>query len=722
MGCRMSREAEEPLTVVKSSRWPPRFKGKSYGKITICTYNCLRRNCKFEDNLSYVDEKWRDWNHRQKILFSQFRTINADVLCLQGVEMSTFKEISKYLDGLGYGYAHAGKGRKNDYMKPVLFFKRNVFTLRWFSSKSVTVMVELQVIKTGHIILVANCNLSLQSHAARFQILRSLLKKLDKRRDETNNPDSLQRSPPSSLASSRRQSYHKRRLSKSKQSRNFDIKKLEGLNSPTSDDPPDMKDPKFNDSSRRGSLSQSRRRSNPLVRNLDLKTAEMLWQRITQRERLKAENDEKYNESIHVPHAPLCIICGSFYSAIGDPEYTLINQGKYSMHQWNNKNFGGYPVKCDYTSHNIGPLHDAIKSQDSKERLVPFTSQMESKDSKSKIKENKDFIFYTNQHERPVRPASLVHHSFLQDSLGTLQPGFSKTASFDGKPAFPYFVVIDIEATCQSSQTADFKKEIIEFSAVLLDSMNRKIIDKLQLYVKPTVNPKLSQFCTELTGIEQKDVDNAPTLKVALVTVHQWLQKHKLVASEYDNYCKSINTVEEKIGEDWRGEKFAFVCDGGRDPKAFVHFECLDKDITRPWYYDRWVNVVTHFDEATLKNSSSMRTMLEYFKMSFEGKAHSAIDDAKNLARCTIRMLDEGHPLWLNDAVKKKTPVPEEEPDVKMLRDYRPRLRLRAIRQHFSSSQLKLCKQTGIPNEWHPSNHIPVVALFHLPRISGTSL
>jgi len=67
---------------------------------------------------------------------------------------------------------------------------------------------------------------------------------------------------------------------------------------------------------------------------------------------------------------------------------------------------------------------------------------------------------------------------------------------------FDNFIVLDFEATCD--QGGNFKpQEIIEFPSVLLDGRTLQSISEFQYFVKPTVNPQLTPFCTELTGITQ---------------------------------------------------------------------------------------------------------------------------------------------------------------------------------------------------------------------------
>jgi inhibitor of KinA sporulation pathway (predicted exonuclease) len=48
------------------------------------------------------------------------------------------------------------------------------------------------------------------------------------------------------------------------------------------------------------------------------------------------------------------------------------------------------------------------------------------------------------------------------------------------------------------------------------------------LYCKPVINPNLSKFCTDLTGIRQDQVENADVFEIVLKKVKQWLDQHEL--------------------------------------------------------------------------------------------------------------------------------------------------------------------------------------------------
>ena len=78
------------------------------------------------------------------------------------------------------------------------------------------------------------------------------------------------------------------------------------------------------------------------------------------------------------------------------------------------------------------------------------------------------------------------------------------------------YIVLDLEATCDDK--TQIQNEIIEIGAVKLDE-NLKKIAEFQIFIKPNLNPQLTDFCKELTKIEQTDVDGAVGFKEALENV-----------------------------------------------------------------------------------------------------------------------------------------------------------------------------------------------------------
>ena len=75
---------------------------------------------------------------------------------------------------------------------------------------------------------------------------------------------------------------------------------------------------------------------------------------------------------------------------------------------------------------------------------------------------------------------------------------------------FRYLCVLDVEATCDRSNKG-WAHEIIELPIVLVDLHTLTVVNEFRSFVRPTVDTTLTDFCTELTGIGQRSVDEAPT-------------------------------------------------------------------------------------------------------------------------------------------------------------------------------------------------------------------
>ena len=61
---------------------------------------------------------------------------------------------------------------------------------------------------------------------------------------------------------------------------------------------------------------------------------------------------------------------------------------------------------------------------------------------------------------------------------------------------FDYICVYDFECQCEENTHNLTFNEIIEFPVVIVDVKNKKIIDSFQTYVKPSIHPILTEFCT----------------------------------------------------------------------------------------------------------------------------------------------------------------------------------------------------------------------------------
>ena len=66
-----------------------------------------------------------------------------------------------------------------------------------------------------------------------------------------------------------------------------------------------------------------------------------------------------------------------------------------------------------------------------------------------------------------------------------------------------YLLVLDFEATCGESGFPRGQMEIIEFPTIVYDLREKKEVGRFHEYVRPVIQPQLTEFCTQLTGITQ---------------------------------------------------------------------------------------------------------------------------------------------------------------------------------------------------------------------------
>ena len=193
---------------------------------------------------------------------------------------------------------------------------------------------------------------------------------------------------------------------------------------------------------------------------------------------------------------------------------------------------------------------------------------------------------------------------------------------------FDYICVYDFECQCDKNNNLPFN-EIIEFPVVIVDVKNQKIAHEFHTYVKPVIVPKLTEFCTELTGIKQDQVDKGILIQDAMKQLHAFLESKGLFKTE-----------------------FVFASCGDFDGNQMKR-ESNHKQFKVPAYLRRWINLKKVFSTGeanpafaspktitkTKSVSGGMTDMLDKLGLKLEGRHHSGIDDARNLARVVCEML-----------------------------------------------------------------------------------
>ena len=186
-----------------------------------------------------------------------------------------------------------------------------------------------------------------------------------------------------------------------------------------------------------------------------------------------------------------------------------------------------------------------------------------------------------------------------------------------------YLCVLDFEATCTDKN--EFSKntmEIIEFPSMLYKVMNNDVVyvSEFRKYVKPTINPKLTEFCIELTKITQEIVDNSDTFDIV--------------------YNQHIDWIHEHVPA---GERLIFATCGHWDLSTMLPRELENKKLKYNNIYNRYINIKDEFKNFYNIQAGSMQHMMKILKIPIIGQLHSGYDDTKNMSKVIIKMINENH-------------------------------------------------------------------------------
>uniref|UniRef100_A0A8D2Q9Q6 ERI1 exoribonuclease family member 2 n=1 Tax=Zonotrichia albicollis TaxID=44394 RepID=A0A8D2Q9Q6_ZONAL len=124
----------------------------------------------------------------------------------------------------------------------------------------------------------------------------------------------------------------------------------------------------------------------------------------------------------------------------------------------------------------------------------------------------------------------------------------------------------------------------LEFPAVLLNTSTGAIESEFHMYVQPQEHPILSEFCKELTGITQNQVDQGVPLNICLSQFMKWIQKiQKEKKIMFSTDSQSNSTSEAKA--------CAFVTWTDWDLGVCLHYECRRKQLRKPDILNSWIDL-----------------------------------------------------------------------------------------------------------------------------------
>ncbi|KIP04762.1 hypothetical protein PHLGIDRAFT_75411 [Phlebiopsis gigantea 11061_1 CR5-6] len=253
------------------------------------------------------------------------------------------------------------------------------------------------------------------------------------------------------------------------------------------------------------------------------------------------------------------------------------------------------------------------------------------------------------------------------------------------KQSFDAFLVLDVEATCMPGTDFNYANEIIasspEWPVVLLrwkhkDRNGRasrlEVVDEFRSFVRPIWRPRLSSFCTQLTGVTQEEVDTAPSFAT-------------LVHTSFREFLARNGIIDAYTGQPL--VRFCWCSDGPWDIRDFVVKQCFISRIPIPqWLAGDVVDVrrvvaqwqqrseQLHKPRPSVAPYGTFLPMVRQLHIlglgAFEGRQHCGRDDTRNVARIVVELARRGMPLRPNTSINPHRRWPWMGRNGKILEQY----------------------------------------------------
>ncbi|XP_006876026.1 PREDICTED: ERI1 exoribonuclease 2 [Chrysochloris asiatica] len=200
---------------------------------------------------------------------------------------------------------------------------------------------------------------------------------------------------------------------------------------------------------------------------------------------------------------------------------------------------------------------------------------------------------------------------------------------------FGYLIVIDFESTCWNDGKPHRSQEIIEFPAVLLNTSTGEIESEFHVYVQPQEHPILSEFCMELTGIKQVQVDNGIPLKICLSQFCKWINK----IQQQKKIFFTTGALDPSSSE---VKLCAFVTWSDWDLGVCLEYECKRKQLLKPVFLNSWIDLRATYKLFYRRKPKGLSGALQEVGIEFSGREHSGLDDSRNTAHLAWKMIRDG--------------------------------------------------------------------------------
>ena len=197
---------------------------------------------------------------------------------------------------------------------------------------------------------------------------------------------------------------------------------------------------------------------------------------------------------------------------------------------------------------------------------------------------------------------------------------FHLQAIQNGLAPFRYLYCVDLEATCdevcdlESSRplaVVPAQMETIEIGLVVIDLETLEMLDEFQRFVRPQINPILTDFCKKLTSIQQADVDSAGT--------------YVGVGQELAAFVARYPNAAWASWGDYDARQLERVAGFAACPSLFSGLQHFN---VRKWHKGLYDN-----------QPKDLKQTVEAMGLVWQGSYHGGIDDARNEVSIVKEML-----------------------------------------------------------------------------------
>lgn len=171
-------------------------------------------------------------------------------------------------------------------------------------------------------------------------------------------------------------------------------------------------------------------------------------------------------------------------------------------------------------------------------------------------------------------------------------------------------IIVDLEATCWVGGTRTDRQEVIEIGAVRVQAPHFQPEKTFVRFVRPLREPELSEFCTQLTGIQQADVEAVEPFPTVWAEFLEWAGS----------------------------EPYRFASWGAYDLKQLT-IECQRHGLPLPASFANHLNLKNAFAAAHNIRPCGMERALSLCGLPLAGSHHRALDDALNIAKLAALVL-----------------------------------------------------------------------------------